>query len=69
MKSESRGGLLVHRPGEGEREVAPLSPNEARRWPHCEPASTHFELGSALEYQPTAVIAKRYTPRHGVRKA
>ncbi len=41
---------------------------QPRPWPRCEAASTHFELGSSSEYRPTAVMAKRYTPRHGVRK-
>lgn len=40
----------------------------SRAWPRCEPASTHFELGASADYQPTAVMAKRYTPRYGVRK-
>jgi hypothetical protein len=40
----------------------------ARAWPRCEPASTHFELGVSADYRPTAVMAKRYTPKYGVRK-
>jgi hypothetical protein len=41
---------------------------ETRSFPRCEPAYTHFELGALPEYRPTAVKAKRYTPRYGVRK-
>jgi hypothetical protein len=44
------------------------SPDEPRAWPRYEPATTHFELGASSEYRPTAVMAKRYTPRYGVRK-
>jgi hypothetical protein len=44
------------------------STDEARAWPRCEPALTHFELGASSDYRPTAVMAKRYTPRYGVRK-
>lgn len=44
------------------------SPDDARAWPRCEPALTHFELGASSESRPTAVMAKRYTPRYGVRK-
>jgi hypothetical protein len=40
----------------------------SRAWPRCEPASTHFELGASADYRPTAVMAKRYSPRCGVRK-
>ena len=40
----------------------------SRAWPRCEPASTHFELGASADYRPTAVMAKRYTPKYGVRK-
>ena len=40
----------------------------SRAWPRCEPASTHFELGASADYPPTAVMAKRYTPKYGVRK-
>jgi hypothetical protein len=65
MKPESTGELYACRSGTSERGATP--PPEARRWPQCEPASTHFELGSASE-RPTAVMAKRYTPRYGVRK-
>jgi hypothetical protein len=43
-------------------------PDDARAWPRCEPALTHFELGASSENRPTAVMAKRYTPRYGVRK-
>jgi hypothetical protein len=39
-----------------------------RQWPRCEPGFTHFELGASGDYRPTAVMAKRYTPKHGVRK-
>lgn len=39
-----------------------------RAWPRYEAASTHFELGGVSDYRPTAVMAKRYTPKHGVRK-
>jgi hypothetical protein len=42
--------------------------DEGRQWPRCEPAFTHFELGASSELRPTAVMAKRYTPRYGVRK-
>jgi hypothetical protein len=42
--------------------------DDARAWPRCEPALTHFELGASPENQPTALMAKRYTPRYGVRK-
>ncbi len=48
--------------------VAPSRAREERTWPRCEPASTHFELGASTEYRPTAVMAKRFTPRYGVRK-
>jgi hypothetical protein len=41
---------------------------ETRSFPRCEPAYTHFELGASSEYRPTAVMAKRYAPRYGVRK-
>jgi hypothetical protein len=42
---------------------------DARRaYPRCEPAFTHFELGALQDDRPTAVMAKRYTPRYGVRK-
>jgi hypothetical protein len=44
------------------------SPDESRTWPRCEPAFTHFELGASSESRPTTVLAKRYTPRYGVRK-
>jgi hypothetical protein len=43
-------------------------PDESRTWPRCEPAFTHFELGASSESRPTTVLAKRYTPRYGVRK-
>ena len=43
-------------------------PEDVRAWPRCEAALTHFELGASSEYRPTAVMAKRYTPRYGVRK-
>jgi len=42
--------------------------DDSRPWPRCEPALTHFELGASSEYQPTSVLAKRYTPRYGIRK-
>ncbi len=42
--------------------------DEARAWPRCEPAFTHFELGASSESRPTLVMAKRYTPRYGVEK-
>lgn len=42
--------------------------DDARSWPRCEPAFTHFELGASSENQPTALATKRYTPRYGVRK-
>jgi hypothetical protein len=42
--------------------------DESRTWPRYEPALTHFELGASSEYRPTTVMAKRYTPRYGVRK-
>jgi hypothetical protein len=42
---------------------------ESRRaWPRYAPASTHFELGEGSEDRSTGVIARRYTPRYGVRK-
>lgn len=44
------------------------NPDEGRTWPRCEPAFTHFELGASSELRPTALMAKRYTPRYGVRK-
>jgi hypothetical protein len=44
------------------------NPDEGRPWPRCEPAFTHYELGASSELRPTAVMAKRYTPRYGVRK-
>jgi hypothetical protein len=47
---------------------AAIRAREERAWPRCEPASTHFELGASADYRPTAVMAKRYTPRYGVRK-
>jgi hypothetical protein len=46
----------------------PRNSDETRTWPRYEPAFTHFELGAPSEYQPTAVMAKRYTPRYGARK-
>jgi hypothetical protein len=49
------------RPGPGDEP-------SSRAWPRCEPASTHFELGSSSDYQPTAVMAKRYTPKFGARR-
>jgi hypothetical protein len=42
--------------------------DDARAWPRCEPALTHFELGASPENRPTAPMARRYTPRYGVRK-
>jgi hypothetical protein len=42
--------------------------DDARAWPRCEPALTHFELGASPENRPTALRVKRYTPRYGVRK-
>jgi hypothetical protein len=44
------------------------NPDEGRTWPRCEPAFTHFELGASSELGPTTLMAKRYTPRYGVRK-
>ena len=41
---------------------------DTRAFPRCETAYTHFELGASSEYRPTAAMAKRYTPRYGVRK-
>lgn len=41
---------------------------DSREWPRFEPAFTHFELGASTASLPTAVMAKRYTPRYGVRK-
>jgi hypothetical protein len=47
----------------------PRHPDESSRaWPRYEPGFTHFELGESSDYRPTAVMAKRYTPRQGVRK-
>jgi hypothetical protein len=43
-------------------------PDETRAWPRYDAASTHFELGASSDYAPTAVMAKRYAPRYGVRK-
>jgi hypothetical protein len=40
----------------------------SRMWPRCELGSTHFELGASSDYRPTTVVAKRYTPKWGVRK-
>jgi hypothetical protein len=37
-------------------------------WPRYEPGFTHFELGASADSRPTAVMAKRYTPRYGVRQ-
>jgi hypothetical protein len=42
--------------------------DDRRPWPRCEPALTHFELGESSDYRPTTVMAKRYTPRYGIRK-
>jgi len=42
--------------------------DEGRSWPRCEPALTHFELGATSDYRPTALMAKRFTPRYGARK-
>jgi hypothetical protein len=42
--------------------------SDTRAFPRCEPAYTHFELGASSEQRPTAGMAKRYTPRYGVRK-
>jgi hypothetical protein len=47
---------------------SPRNHDEGRAWPRCEPALTHFELGASSDYRPTPVMAKRYTPRYGVRK-
>jgi len=45
------------------------NPDENRLWRlRCEPALTHFELGESSDYRPTTVMAKRYTPRYGIRK-
>jgi len=44
------------------------SADESRAWPRCEPGFTHFELGASVDVRPTATMAKRYTPRPGVRK-
>lgn len=52
----------------GSDATQPRNPDEGRSWPRCEPALTHFELGASSEYRPTALMAKRYTPRYGVRK-
>lgn len=46
----------------------PRSADESRAWPRCEPGFTHFELGASSDFRPTANMAKRYTPRPGVRK-
>jgi hypothetical protein len=50
------------------RSNEPPSADAARRWPCCEPALTHFELGSPSDHRPTAAPAKRYTPLYGARK-
>jgi hypothetical protein len=44
------------------------NPDESRTWPRCEPALTHFELGASSDHRPVTLMAKRYTPRYGVRK-
>jgi hypothetical protein len=47
---------------------ADISRPPSREWPRCEPGYTHYELGAMADSSPTAVMAKRYTPRYGVRK-
>jgi hypothetical protein len=41
---------------------------EPRSFPRCELAFMHFELGAPQDSRPTAALAKRSTPRNGVRK-
>lgn len=41
----------------------PSSEILARKWPRCEPASTHFELGASEDYRPTAILSQRCTPK------
>jgi hypothetical protein len=53
---------------DGRRRTGGGSNEAMRAWPRCEPGSTHFELGASSDYRPTAVMAKRYTPRCGARK-
>ena len=49
-------------------DMAQRRADDSRAWPRCEPALTHFELGASSEYRPTSMMAKRYTPRRGIRK-
>ena len=41
---------------------------EPRSFPRCEPAFTHFELGTSQDDRPMAAWAKRHTPHDGARK-
>ncbi len=58
---------LVAKLGAG-RESADAHHERSRTWPRCELGFTHFELGASSDYRPTTVVAKRYTPKWGVRK-
>ena len=58
---------LVARSAAG-RVSANALPERSRTWPRCELGFTHFELGASSDYRPTTVVAKRYTPKWGVRK-
>ena len=58
---------LVARSAAG-REPADPHQERSRTWPRCELGFTHFELGDSSDYRPTTVVAKRYTPKWGVRK-
>ena len=50
------------------RESPDVHHDRSRMWPRCELGFTHFELGASSDYRPTTVVAKRYTPKWGVRK-
>jgi hypothetical protein len=59
----------THHVSNGSDALELRKPDEDRSWrPRCEPAFTHFELGASPEHRPNAAMAKRYTPRYGVRK-
>ena len=64
FKSESS----AHHVSNGGDATAHRNSDESRTWPRYEPALTHFELGASSEYRPVTLMAKRYTPRYGVRK-
>jgi hypothetical protein len=53
---------------DGSRVALEANRERSRTWPRCELGSTHFELGASSDQVTTIVLAKRYTPKLGVRK-